>query len=577
MLRLKLGSQLGRIVGACSLSAAVLAIGGCSSSSAQQPGGAGGADMAGGGSTTTGGSGGTMITPPGSAPQVGVMTLRRLNRTEYGNTLRDLTGTTTDYGAKFPPENLSFGFDNIGEALTVQPLNVELYEESAEAIVSELFARPAADAVRKRFLNCDAATGGRTCVAQSLVAFAQYAYRRPVVEAEISGLADLAQDFVMTGGKPDDGLKLAMKGVLLSPHFIYRVELDPDPTSKMPHRVSGFELASRLSYYLWSTMPDQALLVEAQGGNLVTDSGLSAQVERMLADPRSSALISNFVGQWLNLRRTEQVKPDYTVFPKFDDELRASLRGESERFVNELFQKGLPVSDLLTGTFTYVNKRLATHYGLPVPASPAADGFARVDLAGSPRTGFLTQASYLTATSNPTRTSPVKRGKWILDQLLCAPPPPPPAGVDLSAVDMGTMSVRQRLEAHRAKEPCHSCHAVMDPIGLSFENFDGVGAYRTQDQYGPIDATGTLPTAAGDVSFMGASELVPILAKDTRLLGCVTQKILTYAVGRGFSSTDEATLKSVTDAAAVSGKGFRSLFASVAGSEAFRSRLAVGQ
>lgn len=511
---------------------------------------------------------------PMVASEVGVVTLRRLNRTEYGNTLRDLTGTTRDYGQSFPPENLSFGFDNIGEALTVQPLNIELYEQSAEAVLNDLFARPASDPVRARLVGCDPATGGRNCVMQALVSFAQYAYRRPVLEAEVTGLADIAQDFVATGGTPVDGLKVALKGVLLSPHFIYRVELDPDPTSKVPHRVSPFELASRLSYYLWSTMPDQPLLVEAQQGTLATDAGLTTQVERMLSDPRAAALASNFVGQWLNLRRTEQVKPDYATFPSFDDELRTSLKTESEQFFNELFQKGRPISELLTGTFTYVNKRLATHYGLP---APAGDGFERVDLSGTPRLGFLTQASFLTATSNPTRTSPVKRGKWVLDQLLCSPPPPPPPGVDASGFDMGAASVRQRLEQHRAMEPCHSCHAVMDPIGLSFENFDGVGSYRTQDQYGPIDATGTLPTADGDVSFLGASELVPILAKDERFANCVAEKVLTYAVGRGFSSAEQATLSAVTTAASADGKGFRSLFASVALSEAFRSRRAVGE
>jgi hypothetical protein len=549
---------------------AALALGACSSEAGQGAPGAGGAGA--GGSGATGGT--TMVTPPAAAQQVGLITLRRLNRTEYGNTLRDLTGTTTDYGAKFPPENLSFGFDNIGEALTIQPLNVELYEESAEAVLNELFARPASDPARARISSCDASAGGRGCIMQMLSSFAQYAYRRPVLEAEVSGLADIAQDFAATGGTINDGLKLAFKGVLLSPHFIYRVELDQDPTSKTPHRLSAFELASRLSYYLWSTMPDQPLLVDAQGGNLVTDVGLAAQVERMLSDPRSSALVSNFVGQWLNLRRTEQVAPDSTIFPMFDDELRVSLRTESERFFGELLQQNRPIFELLTGTFTYVNKRLATHYGL---SAPAGDGFVRVDLAGTPRLGFLTQASYLTSTSNPTRTSPVKRGKWVLDQLLCSPPPPPPPGVDASFVDMGSVSLRQRLEQHRAKEPCRSCHAVMDPIGLSFENFDGVGTYRTQDQFGPIDATGTLPTATGDVSFLGASELVPILAKDPRLASCIAEKVLTYAVGRGFSAADEATLKTVTDATTASGHGFRGLFASVAITEAFRSRRAVGE
>ncbi len=570
MLSLKHRPRLGRNATTWLLALAALA---CSAENNPGSGASGAAGGVGSGGST--GQGGTSASGgAATAVQAGVTTLRRLNRTEYGNTLRDLTGTATDYGAKFPPENLSFGFDNIGEALTIQPLNVELYEESAETVLNELFARPASDPSRARVISCDAKAGGRSCMVQVLIAFAQYAYRRPVVEAEVSGLADIAQDFVATGGTADDGLKLALKGVLLSPHFIYRVELDPDPTSKTPHRVSGFELASRLSYYLWSTMPDQPLLVEAQRGTLDSDAGLAAQVDRLLKDPRSHALISNFVGQWLNLRRTEQVKPDYMVFPTFDDQLRASLRTESEQFFDELFQQGRPISELLTGTFTFVNKRLATHYGMP---APAGDGFVRVDLSGTPRTGFLTQASFLVATSNPTRTSPVKRGKWVLDQLLCSPPPPPPPGVDSAAVDQGTTSVRQRLEQHRAKEPCHSCHAVMDPIGLSFENFDGIGAYRTQDQYGPIDATGTLPTPQGDVSFLGANQLTPILAKDDRFASCVAQKVLTYAVGRGFSGADAATLKVVTDATTASNQGFRGLFASVALAEAFRSRRAVGE
>jgi Protein of unknown function (DUF1592)/Protein of unknown function (DUF1588)/Protein of unknown function (DUF1587)/Protein of unknown function (DUF1595)/Protein of unknown function (DUF1585) len=571
MLGLKLTGGLGRRAGHWLLPLTSLLLAACSSTNDNGAAGSGGS--ASGGATSAGGT--TSVTPPATASQVGLITLRRLNRVEYGNTLRDLIGTTKDHGQNFPPENLSFGFDNIGEALTIQPLHVELYEQSAEAVLGELFARPAADPWRLRVLSCDATAGGRPCILQMLVAFAQYAYRRPVLEPEVTGLADIAEDFVATGGTIDEGLKWAFKGVLLSPHFIYRVELDADPTSKVPHRVSGFELASRLSYYLWSTMPDQPLLFDAQLGKLDTDAGLSAQVERMLADPRSSALVSNFVGQWLNLRRTEQVTPDYTVFPTFDDELKASLKTESERFFAELLQKSRPISELLTGTFTYVNARLAKHYGMP---TPTGSGFQRVDLAGSPRLGFLTHGSFLTATSNPTRTSPVKRGKWVLDQLLCSPPPPPPPGVDSAGVDDGAASVRQRLEQHRAKEPCRSCHAVMDPIGLSFENYDGIGAYRTADQYGPIDATGKLPTPAGDVAFLGANELVPILATDERLADCVAEKVLTYAVGRGFTaSTDPETMQAITEATAASGKGFRGMFASVALAEAFRSRRAVGE
>ena len=580
MLGLKPSGPKGWSAASCLLAGVSLALGGCTSGSGLGASlGAGGIGAGTGGTTSmvSGGtasiSGGTgTVTPPASAPQVGLVTLRRLNRTEYGNTLRDLVGTTTDYSSKYPAENLSYGFDNIGEALTVQPFDIEQHEHDADAVLAELFARPATDPVRQRLVSCDPASGGRACMTQLLVTFAQYAYRRPVVEAELSSLVDIAQDFVATGGSATDAMQVAFKGVLLSPHFIYKVELDQDPTSTTPHRLSGFELATRLSYYLWSTMPDQPLLVDAQSEKLVTDAGLAAEVERMLTDPRSSALITNFVGQWLYLRRAEAVKPDTTVFPTFDAELGASLRTESEKFVAELFQKGRPISELLTGTFTYVNPRLAKHYGLPVPAGT---DFTRVDLTGTQRTGFLMQASFLTALSNPTRTSPVKRGKWVLEQLLCSPPPPPPPGVDTKGVDTGTTSVRARLEAHRASPVCHSCHAVMDPIGLSFENFDGIGAYRSSDQYGPIDATGTLTTASGDVSFQGAAQLVPILAADARLAGCVAQKVLTYAVGRNVSGADASTLTAVTDATTASAKGLRGLFASVASSEAFRSRVAV--
>jgi hypothetical protein len=293
----------------------------------------------------------------------------------------------------------------------------------------------------------------------------------------------------------------------------------------------------------------------------------------MLTDPRSAALVSNFAGQWLNLRRTEQVAPDTTVYPSFDEELRTAMRTEGEMFFAELLREGRPVSELLTSSFTYVNKRLAQHYGVP---APAGNGFERVALTGSPRLGLLSQASFLTITSNPTRTSPVKRGKWVLDQLLCSPPPPPPPNI-ADLVETGGLSLRERLEQHRANEPCKSCHKVMDPIGLSFENYDGVGQYRTQDQYGPIDATGVLPTLQGDVTFNGAAELVPILAKDERLLGCVAQKVLTYAVGRGFTNDDTATLTAVLATMTASNKGLRGLVTGAALSEAFRSRRAVGE
>jgi hypothetical protein len=530
-----------------------------------------------GGSTGSGGmmignGGTTMVTS--SKPEVDVMTIRRLNRTQYTNTVRKLTGTKQDLGSKFPADDLSFGFDNIGEALTVQSLHIEMFEDAAETALTDLFALPAADPTRSKVLACDAQTGGHACVVSTVTAFAEKAFRRPVTDADVAPFIAISDDYGMTGGKAADGLKLALKGVLLSPHFLFRVELDPSPTAKDVHRLSAYELASRLSYYLWSTMPDDALLADAKSGVLTTDAGLLNEVTRMLLDPQSQALVSDFAGQWLNIRRVAAVKPDATMYPAFNADLAAAMQTESSMLFSEMLSKGRPLSELLTADYTFVNPALATFYGM---TPPAASGFSKVPLAGSHRTGFLTQASFLTLTSNPTRTSPVKRGKWVLEQLLCSPPPPPPPGVNIAAIDGGGMSVRAKLEAHRAKEPCHSCHSLMDPIGLSFENFDGVGAYRTSDQYGAIDATGTLNTSSGAVNFNGATELVPIVSKDERMAPCAASKVLTYAVGRGFSTADATALKNVLAATDASGQGLRGLVGSVALSESFKSRRAVGE
>jgi hypothetical protein len=519
------------------------------------------------------GTGGTSTTTS-SKPEVDVITLRRLNRTQYSNTLRRLTGSKQDFTTELPADNLSFGFDNIGEALTVQPLHIEVFEKAAEAAVNDLFALPAGDATRSKMLACDAQAGGHACVLSTVLAFAEQAFRRPVVEADVSAFVAIADKFTMTGGTAVEGLKLALKAVLLSPHFLFRVELDPSPTAKDVHRVSAYELATRLSYYLWSSMPDDALFASAKSGNLTSDAGLTGEITRMLNDPKANALVSDFAGQWLNIRRVTAVKPDATTYPMFSADLATAMQTESSMMFAELLATARPIQDLLTSDFTFVNKSLAAYYGLP---APAADGFTKVALTGAHRAGFLMQGSFLTLTSNPTRTSPVKRGKWVLEQLLCSPPPPPPPGVNISGVDGGGQSVRARLEAHRAKEPCHSCHALMDPIGLSFENFDGVGTYRTADQFGPIDATGSLPTATGPVNFDGAMQLMPILAKDERLAPCAAEKVLTYAVGRGFSPQDVTAVTNVLASTNASGQGLRGLIGSVALSESFRSRRAVGE
>jgi len=531
----------------------------------------------GGGTSSVGGAGagGATANPQASKPEVDVMTIRRLNRTQYTNTLRDLLGTKQDQGSKFPPDDLSFGFDNIGEALSLQPLHIELFESSADTVLAELFALPATDANRMKVLGCDPQAGGHACVDSTVLAFAERAFRRPVTEAEVAPFVALSDNSTKAGSTAADGLKLALKGVLMSPYFLYKVELDASPTAKDVHRLTAFELSTRLSYYLWSSMPDDALYASAKSGDLLTDPGLTSQITRMLAAPASQALVTEFAAQWLNIRRVAAVKPDATTYPAFNADLATSMQTETSMLFSNLLGQGRPLSELLTADYSFVDTTLATFYGMP---APAGSGFTKVPLAGSHRTGFLMGGSFLTMTSNPTRTSPVKRGKWVLEQLLCSPPPPPPAGANIAALDSGPpLSVRAKLEQHRAKEPCNSCHSLMDPIGLAFENFDGIGAYRTSDQYGAIDATGTLNTANGVATFNGAEQLIPILTADARLAPCAASKVLTYAVGRGFSNADATALTNVLAATDKTGQGVRGLIGSVALSESFRSRRAVGE
>jgi hypothetical protein len=534
---------------------------------------------AGGNGTSGAGGGGGSGSGP-SLPEVGVVTLRRLNRDAYANTLRSLTGATEDFAAKFPPDNLSLGFDNIGDGLTIQPLHVEVFEQCADVALTSLFARPESDAFRKQVLACDPLAAGHACISSTVVALAERAFRRPVVESELARYLAIADKFVATGGTGTDALKLALKAVLVSPRFLFRIELDASPTDATPHHLTDYELASRLSYYLWSTMPDDALFAAAKAGALSSDAGLREQVSRMLSDPKADQLISSFSGQWLNLRRLDNSKPDSTMFPKYyDDALALAMQTESRLFFTDIFKRGRPLVELLTSNSTYLNANLASFYGLPVPSG---EGFQRVSLASDQnhRVGFLSQGAFLTLTSNPTNTSPVKRGHWVLEQLLCEPPPPPPDSVS-TKVPVIPGSARVRLASHRTRPFCNTCHGVMDPVGLSFEHFDAVGQFRVMDtnEFGsfPIDAQGVITTGAGDQAFEGPAELIPILAKDPRLLPCVAQKILTYAVGRKFTAEDRDAIQKTLTTANADNQGLRSLFVSAALGESFRSRRAVGE
>jgi hypothetical protein len=310
-----------------------------------------------------------------------------------------------------------------------------MYHAAARTLISEALASATQ---RAALVSCDLTAQGDTCARELVRAFGYRAWRRPLTEQELDRFVAVVGVARNNGGDSEQGLSLALRAVLLSPHFIFRVELDPDPISLSPHPLTGFELASRLSYFLWSSTPDSALMSSAAAGTLASPSELRLQVTRLLQDPRSSALVDNFAGQWLHLRAIESQQPVVEKFPNVDAALLAAMKRESELLFRDIAFQGAPLTQLLTADYTYVNDRLASHYGLPAVGSSELQ---KVDLSGNAqRGGFLSQAGFLTLTSHPERTSPVKRGKWVMDELLCAVIPAPPGDVDLGALALAEPS-----------------------------------------------------------------------------------------------------------------------------------------
>lgn len=373
-------------------------------------------------------------------------------------------------------------------------------------------------------------------------AFARRAWRRPVQGAEVDRLPKLFREARGFGDNFEASVKHTLTAVLVSPHFLFRGELQPDPNNPAAiHRVNEYALASRLSYFLWSSMPDETLFALAEKQAL--RKNLRAQVERMLRDPRARALTDNFAGQWLGLRSLEILQPDREKFPTFTEELREDMRTETERFFEHVVSADRPVTDFLLGDYTFVNERLARHYGIE---GVEGNDFVRVSLSGTPRQGVLTHGSILTLTSNPTRTSPVKRGKWVLDNLLASPPPPAPPNVpELEAGEKLEGTLRQRMEKHRDNAMCASCHERMDPIGFAFEHFDGIGAWRERDGSEPVETAGSLNSGE---AFQDHRQLNQILASAKRddFLRCLSEKLLTFALGRGLEYYDRPAVQAIT-------------------------------
>jgi hypothetical protein len=422
-----------------------------------------------------------------------------------------------------------------------------------------------------RIFTCGHRDGGhqRWCAMRIVGDLARRAFRRPVSPGELQKFVALVENVQQQEQSFNEGLAVGIQALLVSPDFLFRIERDPPGGSSQPHQITQHELAARLSYFLWSSMPDEALLQAADAGRLRDAKELAAQVRRMLRDPKSVALAEQFGGQWLQFRALESVTRDRERYPDFEDYLRLSMRRETELFFEHIVRDDRSILDFIDGRYSFLNERLARHYGIAGVSGPA---FRRVDLTQSPRAGVLSHGSVLTVTSYATRTSPVLRGKWILDNLLNAPPPEPPADVpNLDEKAIGaTASMREQMEAHRRNPGCAACHRRMDPLGFGLENFDAVGAWRTKDGRFDIDASGVLPDGR---AFQGAEQLRGILAADRGAFAqALTSKLLTYALGRGLERYDMQTVQRIAGALPAHEYRFSGLVLEIVNSLPFQSR-----
>ena len=646
---------------------------------------------------------------PNAVKDPGRVTIRRLNRAEYNNTIRDLCGVDFKPAADFPTDDVGYGFDNIGDVLSFQPVLLEKYMAAADKILSTALAVPptpksdkqtfrpqniltvprsaksqqpvkilftsegsaflekfnftadgeyvvrfrgtgtkAGDEFPKATVRVDgkdvqtftvdaepgkakvyeakakfAAGEKRIAVAftnafedkaakkvrefgvdyievegptnavappdpasvkmllvarpsgtvfdrdaaqKVLSEFARRAYRRPVKPEEVARLMKLYD----AAAKIDpfaEAIKLPMKAVLVSPHFLYRIEEDPKNPADV-RTISDFELATRLSYFLWSSMPDEELFALATKNELRKPGVLEAQVKRMLRDPKAKALSANFAAQWLNLRLLDTIVPDKGYFPSWDDELRKAMAGEAEAFFEYVVQNDRPITDFIDADYTFVNSRLARHYNINGINGPQ---FQKVKLTDGRRGGVVTMASTLTVTSNPTRTSPVKRGKWILENVLGTPPPPPAPDVpELPPTGQLKGTLREQMEQHRANPSCAICHQKLDPLGFGLENFNAVGEWRAQDNKKNIDASGELP---GGLKFNGPAELRKVLlGKADQFRSCFAEKLLTFSLGRGLEYYDKCALDGIVASSKASGDTFSAVVLAIVKSDPFQKR-----
>jgi hypothetical protein len=478
----------------------------------------------------------------------GHVTLRRLNRKEYNNVIVDLFGIDIKPARDFPADDTGYGFDNIGDVLSISPVLFEKYLAAAEKITDVVIADAGSDSKKAHGLyDCTPGTSDdwKPCARRILGPLARRAFRRPVRDEELNQLLQFVKHAQSNGESFERGIQVALQAILVSPNFLFHVVQDP-PSEGAIVPLNDFELAARLSFFLWSRGPDNELFDLAEQGKLHDDNVLAEQVRRMLAHNHAAALSENFAAQWLQLARLDTIAPDPDLYPAFDEELRRASREETERFFATVLREDRSVLTLLDADFSILNERLARHYGVAGVSGPQ---FRRVTFVNGQRGGLIGQASILTITSNPTRTSPVKRGKWILEELLGTPPlPPPPDVEDLSedAEDVASASLRDRLEKHRSNEICASCHRIMDPLGFALENYDAIGAWRERDGKFPINASGTLPDGTFFDGPLGLKDAM--LERKRDFVRCLAEKMLTYALGRGVEYYDRSALESIVAA-----------------------------
>jgi hypothetical protein len=484
-------------------------------------------------------------------PDPGRIIIRRLNREEYRNTIKDLTGVDYAVQDQFPPDDTGYGFDTIGAVLNLSPIHLEKYLSAAQTIVTRAFKSDSS--ISKQLVPCGPPPPpgeARNLYMRELIrAFAERAFRRPVDSATLDKLTALAS----SEDSFAQGLHTGFSAVLSAPRFLFRSETQPATAKKgasVP--IDEYALASRLSYFLWSSTPDSTLLTLAENGELRRQ--LPIQIERMIKDPRSLRFTRNFVGQWLQTRDAETIAIQPRVIlgihkgeegdKLFSARLREAMRLETETFFHHLLQENLPAEELLSAKYSFLNQTLASFYG--IQGVKGAD-MRKVELPQhSHRQGILSHGSFLVVTSNPTRTSPVKRGQFILDNLLGAPAPPPPPNIPpLENLKQGAkLSMRELMALHRSDALCSSCHQRMDPLGLALENFNAIGMYRETINNQSVDASGQLITGE---KFNSLEELVGILSTTRKhdFYRCLVEKLLTFAIGRGMEPSDIPTLGAI--------------------------------